>query len=218
MHVVVPFAADEPKTRLAGVLTPEERRAFADAMLRDVLAAIRATGREPTVLSTTTLDVDARVAVDARSLTSAVNDLLRGGRTDGEGDRKSGHDDRGEPTAVVMADLALATPDALERLFSADGDVALVPGRGGGTNALVSRHPDFRVDYHGVSYRDHRENALAVGASVAAVDSHRLATDVDVRSDLVEVLLHADGRARDWLEDAGFSLLVAEGRVGVSRE
>ena len=201
MQVVVPFAVEEPKTRLAGVLAPDERRSFALAMLRDVLDAIRATGREPTVLSTGTVDVDASVTVDPRPLTPAVNDVL--------GDA---------PTAIVMADLALATPSALEPLFTADGDVVLAPGRGGGTNALVARHPEFRVDYHGASYLDHRAAASDLGAVVTPVDSHRLATDVDERADLAEVLLHADGRARDWLVDAGFSLAVTDGRVEVTRE
>ncbi|WP_327051067.1 2-phospho-L-lactate guanylyltransferase [Halomicrococcus gelatinilyticus] len=201
MQVVVPFSAAEPKTRLAGVLAPDERRAFALAMLRDVLDAVRATGRGPTVLATEPVDVDAPVTVDPRPLTPAVNDVL---------------DD--DPTAVVMADLALATPTALERLFDADGDVVLAPGRGGGTNALVARHPGFRVDYHGASYLDHRTAASDVGATVTTVDSHRLATDVDERGDLAEVLLHADGRARDWLVDAGFSLSVTDGRVEAARE
>ncbi len=201
MQVVVPFAANEPKTRLAGTLTLEERRAFALAMLDDVLAAIRSTGGEPRVLSTGHVDIDAPLEVDSRPLTPAVNDVLA---ADG-------------PIAIVMADLALATPTALERLFSAEGDVVIAPGRGGGTNALVSRHPEFRVDYHGTSYLDHLEIADEIDASVTELDSHRLATDVDEASDLAEVLMHGKGAARDWLLDAGFSLSVTGGRVSVTR-
>lgn len=201
MQVVVPFAANEPKTRLAGTLTLEERRAFALAMLDDVLAAIRSTGGVPRVLSTGHVDIDAPLEVDSRPLTPAVNDVLT---ADG-------------PIAIVMADLALATPTALERLFSAEGDVVIAPGRGGGTNALVSRHPEFRVDYHGTSYLDHLEIADEIGASVTELDSHRLATDVDEVSDLAEVLMHGTGAARDWLLDADFSLSVTGGRVSVTR-
>lgn len=204
MSVVVPFSVDDPKTRLSDVLDEAERHAFAHAMLEDVLAAVRAAGREPSVLATATVDVDAAVTVDERPLTGAVNGVLAGS----EG-----------PVAVVMADLALATGSALARLFGTDGDVVLVPGRGGGTNAIVARHPDFRVDYHGASYLDHLRAARAVGASVAVVDSHRLSTDVDERSDLVEVLLHGDGRAADWLREAGFDLATDdENRVRVVRE
>jgi 2-phospho-L-lactate guanylyltransferase len=206
MHVVVPYTTREPKSRLAGVLAPDERRAFARAMRDDVVAAVRAAGETPTVLTTSSLDddVDAPVVVDERPLTPAVNAILAA-----EAD---------SPVGVVMADLPLATPDALARLFECDGDVVVAPGRGGGTNALVVRDPAFRVDYHGASYRDHRRIADDAGLSVSVLDSMRLATDVDEPADLAEVLLHGEGAARAWLADAGFELDVADGRVGVARE
>jgi 2-phospho-L-lactate guanylyltransferase len=202
MRVVVPFDARRPKTRLSPVLDGDERAAFARAMLADVLDAVRAAGGDPSVLATAPVDVEVPVTVDERPLTPSVNDALD--RTDGR-------------VAVVMADLALATPAALERLFAADGEVVLVPGRGGGTNALVVDHPEFRVDYHGVSVRDHRRAARAVDATVGAVDSYRLSTDVDDPDDLPEVLLHGDGAAERWLRDAGFELAVEDGRVGLDR-
>jgi 2-phospho-L-lactate guanylyltransferase len=202
MRVVVPFDARDPKTRLADVLDAAERQRFARVMLDDVLESIRAAGRDPEVLSTAPVDVDAPVTVDDRELTPAINDVLA--TTDG-------------PVAVVMADLALSTGDAVERLFEADADVVLAPGRGGGTDALVVRHPEFRVDFHGVSYRDHRRIAAEAGADVAVVDSHRLSTDVDERSDLVELLLHGEGDAAEWLRDAGFELVVDGGRATARR-
>lgn len=118
-----------------------------------------------------------------------------------------------------MADLALATPAALERLFETEADVAIAPGRGSGTNALVVRHPEFRVDYHGTSYLDHRERAQDVGASLETVDSFRLATDIDEPADLVEVLVHGrdDARAPAVLRECGFELTETDGRVTVSR-
>ncbi|PSQ40293.1 2-phospho-L-lactate guanylyltransferase [Halobacteriales archaeon QS_9_68_42] len=199
MDVLVPFAADEPKTRLDPVLGPDERAAFARAMLLDVCDALEATGREPTVLATAAVEVPYPVTVDERPLTEAVD----------------AHVD--PPAAVVMADLALSTPAALERLFEADGDVVLAPGLGGGTNAAVVRHDGFTFDYHGVSVRDHRRRAEAVDADLAMVDSFRLAVDVDEAGDLVEVLLHGEGRARRWLLDAGFGLETTDGRAAVGR-
>ncbi|MFB6155401.1 MAG: 2-phospho-L-lactate guanylyltransferase [Haloferacaceae archaeon] len=202
MRVVVPFDARQPKTRLGDVLDAGERRAFADAMLADVLVAVRDAGHEPTVLSNADVDVDVPVTVDERPLTPAVNAAIASATG---------------PVAVVMADLALATPAVVARLCAASGDVVVAPGRGGGTNALVVRHPDFRVDYHGASFLDHLRRARDVSASVREVDSARLSTDIDERADLTEVLLHADGRAPRWLRDAGFSLDVRDGRVGVRR-
>ncbi|MFB6096891.1 MAG: 2-phospho-L-lactate guanylyltransferase [Haloferacaceae archaeon] len=219
MRVVVPFDARDAKSRLDPFLSPSERSAFAEAMLRDVLSAVLAAGGDPELLATATVDLDGPddtapsqgaapslsdvpVTVDERSLDAAVNDALAAAGPDA-------------PVAVVMADLALATPRSLARLFGADGDVVVAPGRGGGTNALVVRHPDFRVDYHGASYLDHLRNAAAVGASVRELDSMRLATDVDERADLPELLLHGDGAAVAWLREHGVELDVADGRVGV---
>ncbi|WP_435347691.1 2-phospho-L-lactate guanylyltransferase [Haloarchaeobius sp. HRN-SO-5] len=202
MRVVVPFEGTNPKTRLSDVLGPDERVAFAHAMLRDVLDAVRAAGAEPTVLATGPVDVDAPVGVDERRLTPAVNAVLA---------------DADRPVAVVMADLPLVTGPVLERLFATEGDVVVAPGRGAGTNALVVRDDAFRVDFHGASYLDHREAATAVGADPTTVDSHRLATDVDEPTDLVEVLVHGDGEAAEWLRTHGFRLDRGNGRVDVVR-
>ena len=204
MRVLVPFDAQEPNTRLDPVLDADERRAFAAAMLADVLTALRGTDRDLDiqVLATAPVTVDADVSVDDRPLTPAVNAALEATEA---------------PVAVVMADLPLMTPAAVERLFSRPTDVALAPGLGGGTNALVARHPEFRVDYHGVSCRDHREAAAAVGATVRTVDSFRLALDVDDPTDLAEVLLHSNGDAAAWLRQAGFSVSAGSGRMTAER-
>ncbi|WP_324663958.1 2-phospho-L-lactate guanylyltransferase [Haloarcula sediminis] len=202
MRLVVPVSGSDPKTRLSPVLTPEERREFTESMLADVLGALDAAGHSPEVVSTAPVDCDAPVTVDDRGLDALVNDLLV--ETDGA-------------LAVVMADLPLLTPAAVRQLFDPDEDVVLAPGLGGGTNAFVCRHPGFRVDYHGASIRDHRRLASEAGASVAEVDSRRLATDIDEAADLAEVLLHSDGATDDWLRDAGFELVVDDGRVTVDR-
>ncbi|MFW5938349.1 MAG: 2-phospho-L-lactate guanylyltransferase [Halanaeroarchaeum sp.] len=195
MRVVIPFDATNPKSRLAEVLDPAERREFSETMLRDVVDAVRETGHSPEVLSTAPVDVDVAVTVDDRRLTPLVDAAI----------------DAGTPVAVVMADLALATSETLHRLFSANGDVVIAPGRGAGTNALVVRDPAFRVDYHGASFRDHLERARAVGATVREIDSFRLSTDVDQPADLLDVLVHGDGDAAQWLRDAGFEIDTASG-------
>lgn len=199
MRVVVPFGTRDPNSRLDPFLTHEERRAFATAMCRDVLDALD--GYDPELLVDEPVAMDVPTTVDDRPLGAAVDAVL------GEG----------VPVAVVMADLPLLQPATVDRLFDPDADLVFAPGRGGGTNAMVVRHPEFRTDYHGASIRDHRAIARELAASVAEVDSFRLATDVDERADLAEVLLHSDGVAADWLAEAGVELAVRDGRVGVSR-
>lgn len=233
MRVLVPFAVERPKTRLAEVLDLDERRAFAEAMLSDVLAAIRAAGHTPELLTTERLDRDVTQTVDDRSLGTAVDAVLAERDPTPE-----------SPLAILMADVPLATAESVRRLAgdrraaddgrrAGDGgrdgegegtaasgqraDLVFVPGLGGGTNAMVVAHPAFRTDYHGASIRDHRRVAAQLDARVREVDSRRLATDVDDPADLAEVLLHGDGAARDWLVDAGFAVTTGDGRVGVER-
>ncbi|WP_254536071.1 2-phospho-L-lactate guanylyltransferase [Halomarina litorea] len=200
MRVVVPYRVADPKTRLADLLDREERPAFARAMLDDVLGAVRAAGHDPTVLATEPFDCPARVRVDDRSLSRAVDAVVDESLPE-------------RPVAVVMADLPLATPRALGRLFETDGDVVVAPGRGGGTNALVVRDSAFRADYHGASFRDHRRACETAGLTFETVDSYRLGTDVDEPADLVEVLLHGEGTARRWLDDHAFDVETGDGRV-----
>lgn len=194
MRVLVPFDAATPKSRLSSLFDDGERRALAAAMLADTLAALKK--HDPLVLATAPIEVDAPVVVDDRPLTEAVNGALAGAL----------------PTAVVMADLPLATPAAIKRLVAPDVDVAVAPGLGGGTNAIVVRDPAFTVDYHGASVRDHRRIAREAGLSTATVDSFRLAVDVDEPTDLAEVLLHGDGTAAEWLRDCG-RIESTDGRV-----
>jgi 2-phospho-L-lactate guanylyltransferase len=201
VHVAVPFDAVDPKTRLDELFDDAERTAFARVLLGDVVDVVRATGREPTVYATAALDVDAPVVVDERALDPVCTELAAD-----------------PPVAIVMADLGLATPEALDRLFAAGGDVIAAPGLGGGTNALVVRDAAFSTDFHGVSIRDHREIAGEAGLDWTPVDSMRLGVDVDERSDLVEVLLHGEGAAPDWLRDHGVTVAVRDGRATVVRE
>lgn len=202
MRVVVPFAAGTPKTRLAGLLDKTERAAFARRMLEDVVAVLQDTAADIEVIATQSIgDIGVPVRVDDRPLTPAVNAVL----------------DAEQPVAVVMADLALLTHSAIQEFLGTDGDVVIAPGRAGGTNALLVRVPEFRVDYHGTSFLDHLARAHGIGASVSVVDSYRLAIDIDEEADLVEVLLHGEGAAKRWLVEHGFQLSESEGRVGIER-
>lgn len=201
MQVVIPYSPVDPNTRLEPVLTSSERRAFAQVMLGDVLAAIEAAVGTPTILSPEPLKgVSAPVSVDARPLSAAVNAILE------------------PPMAVIMADLPLLTPTTVERALAEPGAVVIGPGRSGGTNLLVVRDDGFAVDFHGNSLADHRRLATEAGLTSTEIDSFRVSTDVDEPPDLVEVLLHGDGEAPAWLRAHGFDLRITEGRVALHRQ
>lgn len=201
VRVIVPFDPKQPKTRLGGLLTEAERHSIARRMLRDVLSRIEASGAEPIVLATDSIELEWPVVVDERSLSIAVNSIINDS----------------VPVAVVMADLGIVTIASLKRLFTSTGDVVIAPGRGGGTNALVVRDPDFYVDYHGASYLDHRKITERIRASIHRIDSFRLATDIDEPNDLVELFIHGNGHTRDWLEESDLVLTETDRGVTVER-
>ena len=204
-QAIIPFKPVNPKTRLSCLLNQEEREIFARAMLKDVVSAVQRAGGEVSLLCTTPFTYPgARTVVSDLGLNEALNSFLA------EAD---------SPLLIIMADLPLVTPEAVRRITSTAADCAIAPGRGGGTNAIFLRHPGtFLVDFYGASFLDHMRIARSLSLETEVVDSFRLHTDIDEKEDLVEILLHAEGESRNFLERSGFSLLVEKGRVSVQRD
>jgi 2-phospho-L-lactate guanylyltransferase len=205
ISAIIPFKPVNPKTRLSTILDRGEREEFARAMLEDVVAAVRGAGAEPRILSThpPLSPLPAEVTVTPAGLNEALNECF----SHAEG-----------PLLLIMADLPLATPEAIQRMLSTLSQIALVPGRGGGTNAIFLLEPRrFRADFYGASFLKHMRIAAEFGCSVEVVDSFRLHTDIDEKEDLVEVILHGTGKSRAFLESRGFSLVTEHGRVSVKR-
>jgi 2-phospho-L-lactate guanylyltransferase len=207
IRIVVPFKLDNAKSRLAPDLNPEERRLLAFAMLRDVLDAVLGFG-PVTVLSRPGLDA-AEVGRDVEILQSVLdlNDALNAFIT--------AEQSRGWPSdiLIVMADLALLTQDDIAGIVRCQGDVVLCPGRGGGTNMILIRRPQFRTCYRGLSFPGHKEYARQSGLVATVFESFRAGSDIDCPEDLAEVLLHGRGRARKTLESLGF-ILPESGHMG----
>jgi 2-phospho-L-lactate/phosphoenolpyruvate guanylyltransferase len=201
---VVPFRPVNPKSRLSHVLSKDEREGFAEAMLSDVVRALRDAGCSPFILSTVPLHCSyAEVQVSDQELNPALNALL--------GTMKG-------PLLIIMADLPLVDPGVIRKIVSTDADIAIGPGRGGGTNAIfVKDCSRFHVDYYGSSYLKHKNIAEGSGLSCEIIDSFRLHTDVDEEEDLVELLIHGKGRAAGFLRSCGLELLIEKGRVSVKR-
>ncbi|MFA7303778.1 MAG: 2-phospho-L-lactate guanylyltransferase [Methanoregula sp.] len=204
-HALIPYKPVNPKTRLSCILNQEEREAFARAMLADVIAAVKGAGCSPVIVGTELFDSDdVQVTVKDADLNQTLNAILP--------------QSTGGQMLIVMADLPLATSAAIERVCATKKDMAIVPGRGGGTNVIFLREPTrFHVDYYGTSFNKHMQIARDAGLSCEVIDSFRLHTDIDEKEDLVELLIHGDGSSRKYLEDLGFELSVEKGRVGVRR-
>jgi 2-phospho-L-lactate guanylyltransferase len=204
VRAIIPFKPKNPKTRLSPVMNQGERETVAEMMLGDVLDAVTDAECLPTILSTAPYCLTGvETVVHPGGLNEALNEILP---------RSA------DPTLIVMADLPLVTPTNITELVSTKARMAMVPGRGGGTNAIFLPNPSgFRADFYGASFLKHLEIAGELGLSVEIIDSFRMHDDIDEVEDLVEILTLGSGGSRRYLERLGFTLSVENGRVGVKR-
>jgi 2-phospho-L-lactate guanylyltransferase len=204
-HALIPFKLVNPKTRLSCLLNQEEREVFARAMLEDVIYAAKDANCSPVIVGTELFDSeDIQVTVKDADLNQTLNSMLP--QSVGE-------------ILIIMADLPLANAQAIRRVIATEKDMAIVPGRGGGTNVIFIKDPQrYHVDYYGTSFLKHVKIAEDAGISCEVIDSFRLHTDIDEKEDLVELLIHGSGKSRAYLEELGFVLTVEKGRVGVDRK
>jgi 2-phospho-L-lactate guanylyltransferase len=204
-HALIPYKPKNPKTRLSGILDQEERETFARAMLEDVLFAVKDSLCSPVVVGTELYDSeDVQITVPDADLNATINQILP---------------ESIGPLMIIMADLPLANAESIRRVFSTKSDMAIVPGRGGGTNVIFLKEPQqFHVEYYGISFLSHLRIAQEAGFSCEVIDSFRLHTDIDEKEDLVELLLHGSGKSRAYIESLGFILTTENGRVGIERK
>lgn len=210
MRVVLPFKLCGAKSRLASILSLQERELLALSMLEDVLAAVSGLGKV-TLLSRPGIDVlrftmPVEVVESDLDLNQALNAFLQ--HMVREGWR--------EDLLIVMSDLALLTREDVSGMVNTEGDVVLAPGRGGGTNMILVRHPQFRTCYEGISFSRHLDEARRLGLQTGIFYSYLAGCDIDEPQDLTEVLLHGKGKAARTLQGLGLAV-PEEGRGAPAR-
>lgn len=197
MKIVIPFKAKNPKSRLSNLMSEEERINFAKCMLLDVIDAM---SNDVEILIVTPENVDlnfgetgksVQTLIDDRSLDDAINSLIN----------------EQKEIAVIMSDLPLLNREVVDRFFNEQSDIVVAPGRKGGTNMLLIRNDKFRVSYHYGSFFKHINIAKELGLSYKVFDSFYSSIDVDEELDLLELLLHGEGK-KSWkfLVDIGFKV------------
>lgn len=187
VHGIVPVQLLETaKSRLAPVLTPEQRKNLVIDLFDNVLAALRNSGEiDQIVVVSPDPDMlkraDRSGAIIVHQSGRGLNAAIRLGRDHAL--------DRGADAILIMlADLPNVTPSEIERLLdlSADVSVTLAPDRHGhGTNAMVLRpplalEPSFGVD----SFHKHSAEIERLGLSARVFESPGTSFDIDVIDDL----------------------------------
>jgi 2-phospho-L-lactate guanylyltransferase len=206
MKAVIPYKKASAKSRLSPVLTWEEREEFVELMLNQVIGTLMEAGiGKIEILSPSMYGLEnmtkANVLLDKSDLNEALNRYLEQAK---------------EPVMIVMADLPLLSPDHVKGITSTKEDVCIVPGKGGGTNVLFIKNPSvYRVRYYGSSFLTHCSISEKTGQKVEVYDSFFAATDMDEPEDLVELLIHGSGAAKEYISKK-FRLEISRGRVSLA--
>ncbi|WP_175853620.1 2-phospho-L-lactate guanylyltransferase [Burkholderia anthina] len=208
LWAVVPVKSfSRAKQRLASVLSATERAGLAQAMLADVLDALRRSAGVAGVLVVTADPHAARVAREAgATVTSAaetgLNDALAHGARQLAAWPSHG-------MLVVPADVPLITPadiDSIALAHRASRAVTLVAATDdGGTNALACSPPQAIPFAFGAdSLRRHRQLARAAGLPQCVLTLPRIGRDID-RPDDLHLLLDdpSPAHTRAWLAASG---------------
>jgi 2-phospho-L-lactate/phosphoenolpyruvate guanylyltransferase len=197
------------KQRLAGLLTPEERFGLAQAMLTDIIRAVKALQRADNIFVVTNYvpalrlaqehgwevlreqqQISESISVDAASLQCqelGISALLR-----------------------LPLDLPLLRAQDIDELLEIEcvpPAVVIVPSRDGtGTNAIMRTPPTLFPSHFGPgSFAKHCAEARCAGAQVFLRRNVRLEMDVDDETDLRELALHdlSGTETGKWLEKSG---------------
>jgi 2-phospho-L-lactate guanylyltransferase len=168
------------KTRLAPLLSAEERARLVVDMLDGVLTACR----EASAIDGTLL-----VTPDPALARHGVSLLVDAGTGHADAVALALADPRAASGAlVVMADCPLVTPEALDALAASARPLALARARDGGVNALALQEVDGFRPRFGVPAGTTVAAARAAGYEPVVLDDPRLALDVDLPADY-ELLL-----------------------------
>ncbi len=183
---VKPFS--RAKSRLAEVLSPQEREQLAESLFRRVVTVVKAV---PAIAGTLVISRDTRVLSLARDL--GVNTVQEGGTLELNNALMRATQVvkgwRGEAVLILPADLPLiaaADVTGMIALGMEDHSVVIATDfHDDGTNAMLIRPPGLIPYAYGTgSYARHCALAGEVGATVKIYQSERLALDIDTPSDL----------------------------------
>lgn len=184
----------ETKKRLSLILVAEERKAFALAMLLDVLKAISASSVDKTVLIGSDTDVE-RVSLnwEAAFLSDTGEELNQVLQYATDWSIHKG----AEAVLVLPADVPLVTSEDIDQVISLCSDrpsVAVSPSSRGGTNALMRNPARVMPTYFGPdSSKRHLHEASKLGIRASIYKSAGLSLDMDLPRDLKLLLKLGEG-------------------------
>ena len=185
------------KTRLAEVLSEEERRRFAWAMFEDVSQAIAGAQKPDRVfLVTNFAPAIERGRKQGWDVLTEQSQISESESVDWASRVLA---ERGFDTVMRLpADLPLVRAEDIEEILSIEVDspgALLVPSReGSGTNAIVRRPPTLFPSRFGPnSLHLHKQEATRIGVECVIVNNNRIGLDIDEPTDLEALIKEGSG-------------------------
>ena len=186
-------ALDRAKGRLAALLSEDERRQLALAMLEDVVKALQAV---PEIDSVAVVSPDAEVLDAARALHAEAIEEPASVRGLNQALAHGLAVMSSQPDAllVVLADVPGVKPADVKEVLDAlapDRGVVIAPSSAKGTSALALRPPNvipFRFGEQ--SFQNHKREAAARKIEHTIVRNEAFANDIDEPADLKRLLEH----------------------------
>lgn len=176
------------KTRLSGVLNPEQRQQLAEMMFRHVLQAVR---EVPQVIGTLVISRDTKALAIAREYNARTVQESGAPELNAALTRATqvvaGW--RGDAVLVLPADLPLVTAEDISSVVALGNDpfsvVIATDQEQDGTNALLIRPPGLiHFAFGPGSFHRHVQLSREAGVEPKVYRSDRLALDIDLPVDL----------------------------------
>ncbi len=212
---------DGAKQRLAGLLSPVQRRTLIEVMVREVLAAVSSTRGLAGIMVVTLDPVITALATQlgARVVTDGARDGHTGSVT--AGFRLLAREGRAG-MITLPGDIPAATSAEIDAVLAAHLDgpsFTISPAHDDlGSNAVVCSPPDVvPLRFGENSYFPHLEAARRAGIEPTVIRQPGIAMDIDHPIDLAMFLRlpqSAGTRTRAFLEEAGIPRLLAQRGVG----
>ena len=197
---VVPVKSlSQAKTRLANILSPEERALLVLDMLSHVLDTLRASREIDEVAVISPQPSELRLPPGVTPILQArhgLNDLLEQGRE--WAIRRDA-----DALLVLFVDLPLISSGDISRMVKLgekEGTVVLAPDRhGSGTNSMLA-HPVTlaRFAFGPASFDTHRVAAMHAGANLEIYSSPGTSLDIDTLDDLDYLDAHRISTAMEY--------------------
>lgn len=205
---------DRAKGRLASLLSEDERRRLALAMLEDVVRALQAV---PAIDTVSVISPDPAVISRAAELGATALEeppSVRGINQALSHGMESIAADGADTLLIVLADVPAITPADIESVLAElphDRGVVISPSASKGTSILALRPPDaipFRFGRD--SFAAHKREVIARSFNAKVVRIDAVAHDIDEPEDLRELL----ARPAETATHALIAQLKIAGRLG----